>query len=166
MKLPALDEAAVFTSTILRMYTREAGFFAELAADAPLRVPACHHHAVDHETSEFVLVMEDLGIPAGRRPDRGHGDRRRRAGGGRHGRVARRLVAPGHPLAERRLTVRLDDDIYKAVLPMVFDEGWAKLTAELAVPDAVRAGRRPAGSAAFPAPARRPRRGADDDVPR
>ena len=27
VKLPALDEAAVFTSTMLRMYTREAGFF-------------------------------------------------------------------------------------------------------------------------------------------
>src|SRR3954454_22340020 len=26
IKLPALDEAAVFTSTVLRMYTREAGF--------------------------------------------------------------------------------------------------------------------------------------------
>ena len=40
MKLPALDEAAVFTSTMLRMYTREAGFFGELAHQAPLRVPA------------------------------------------------------------------------------------------------------------------------------
>ena len=51
----------MFTSTMLRMYTREAGFFGELAHQAPLRVPSCHHTSVDHETSEFVLVMEDIG---------------------------------------------------------------------------------------------------------
>ena len=51
----------MFTSTILRMYLREAAFFDELAASAPVRVPACHHSTIDPETSEFVLVMEDLG---------------------------------------------------------------------------------------------------------
>src|SRR5512134_1789346 len=61
VKLPALDEAAVFTSTMLRMYTREAGFFGDLAHQAPLRIPACHHSSIDHETSQFVLVMEDIG---------------------------------------------------------------------------------------------------------
>ena len=51
----------MFTSTMLRMYTREARFFEELAHLAPLRVPACHHASIDQETSQFVLVMEDIG---------------------------------------------------------------------------------------------------------
>ena len=61
VKLPGLAEESVFTSTVLRMYLREAAFFSELAAHAPVRVPACHHATIDPETSEFVLVMEDLG---------------------------------------------------------------------------------------------------------
>ena len=61
VKLPALDEAAVFTSTVLRMYIREVRFFDELAPVCPVRVPTFHHGAVDEETSRFVVVMEDLG---------------------------------------------------------------------------------------------------------
>src|SRR5262245_27250775 len=59
VKLPGLAEESVFTSTILRMYLREAAFFSELAPHAPVRVPACHHSTIDPETSQFVLVMED-----------------------------------------------------------------------------------------------------------
>src|SRR5687768_8478983 len=61
VKLPALDEAAVFTSTILRLYIREVRFFHELANRSPIRVPIAHHAVVDEETSQFVIVMEDLG---------------------------------------------------------------------------------------------------------
>src|SRR4051812_4795744 len=43
VKLPALDDAAVFTSTVLSMYLREVRFFAQLADQSPIRVPACHH---------------------------------------------------------------------------------------------------------------------------
>ena len=42
VKLPALDEAAVFTSTVLSMYQREVAFFRELAAavaDPGARLP-------------------------------------------------------------------------------------------------------------------------------
>ena len=92
IKLPALDEAAVFTSTMLRMYLREAGFFNELAQQAPIRVPACHHASVDEETSQFVLVMEDLGELRGGGPDRGHGGGGCRAGRRRPGPLARHLV--------------------------------------------------------------------------
>ena len=95
VKLPGLAEESVFTSTILRMYLREAAFFAELADQAPVRVPACHHSTIDPETSEFVLVMEDLGGAPRGRPGEGHGDRRRRAGRRRPGRLARHLVGPG-----------------------------------------------------------------------
>lgn len=139
VKLPALDEAAVFTSTMLRMYTREASFFGELAHKAPLRVPICHHLSVDHETSQFVLVMEDIG---GLRPvDQVVGmsiaDAERAIDG----------LAAWHAtwwrqadvLAETGLTVSLGDEIYKAVLPLVFGEGWEKLNAELELPERILA---------------------------
>ncbi len=38
LKMPALDPAAVFTSTMLRMYLREVGFFRELVSWSPIRV--------------------------------------------------------------------------------------------------------------------------------
>lgn len=138
VKLPALDEAAVFTSTMLRMYIREAGFFRELSADAPIRVPDCLHAAVDEETSHFVLVMEDIG--GLRAVDQVEGisiaDAERAVDG----------LAAWHAqwwgkaddLADAGLTVGLGDPIYKAVLPLVFAEGWDKLTAELDVPAAIQ----------------------------
>ena len=139
VKLPALDDAAVFTSTVLRMYLREAGFFDELAHQSPIRVPGCHHAAADPETSAFVVVMEDLGSL--RAVDQVLGmdvpDAERAIDGlarwhGTWWRQADELAASGR-------TVGLGDDIYKAVLPMVFAEGWEKLNAELEVPASIRA---------------------------
>lgn len=139
VKLPALDDAAVFTSTMLRMYLREAGFFSELAAQAPLRVPACFHASVDQDTSQFVLVMEDLG--GLRSVDQVVGmtipDAERAVDG-----LARWHATwwgQADELAEAGLTVSLGDEIYKAVLPIVFAEGWEKLGAELEIPAAIRA---------------------------
>ena len=42
VKLPALDEAAVFTSTMLRMYIREANFFGSLCNEMPIGVPVAY----------------------------------------------------------------------------------------------------------------------------
>lgn len=39
IKMPALDEAAVFTSSILRMYIREVRFFKSLAKECPVITP-------------------------------------------------------------------------------------------------------------------------------
>ena len=61
VKLPALDEAAVFTSTMLRMYIREANFFGSLCNEMPVEVPVAYLSKVDEESSRFVVVMEDLG---------------------------------------------------------------------------------------------------------
>jgi hypothetical protein len=139
VKLPALDEAAVFTSTVLRMYTREAGFFGELAHQAPLRVPACHHSSIDPETSQFVLVMEDIGGLRG--VDQVAGMAIPDAERAIDGLAAWHATWWGQAeaLAERGLTVSLGDEIYKAVLPLVFGEGWAKLEEEVDVPEAIRA---------------------------
>lgn len=139
VKLPALDEAAVFTSTMLRMYTREAGFFGELSQDAPIRVPRCLHADCDQETSQFVLVMEDLG--ALRAIDQVAGMSIADAERAVDGLAAWHATwwRKGDGLAERGLTVSLGDEIYKAVLPLVFPEGWAKLEAELDIPASIDA---------------------------
>ena len=138
VKLPALDEAAVFTSTILRMYIREVAFFTELAAESPVRVPQRHFAAVDQETSQFVVVMEDLG--AMRIVDQVAGMELADAE-----RAVDALAAwhaawwgTGDDLAARGLTVSLGDPIYPAILPMVFDEGWQKVTAAMDVDPAIR----------------------------
>lgn len=139
VKLPALDEAAVFTSTMLRMYIREVAFFERLAASVPVRVPTLHHGAVDTETSKFVVVMEDM---AGMRVvDQLEGMAVEDA------EVAVDALAAWHAawwreadhLAEEGVAVSLGDPVYPAVLPIVFAEGWEKVTSELEVAPAMAA---------------------------
>jgi hypothetical protein len=60
VKLTAIDPNAAFTSTVLRMYIREAKFFNELSHSMPVRVPAGHYGAVSEDGADFVVVMEDL----------------------------------------------------------------------------------------------------------
>ena len=138
VKLPALAEESVFTSTVLRMYLREGAFFTELASQAPVRVPACHHSTVDPEGSQFVLVMEDLGHL--RVVDQVKGMQITDAERAVDGLAAWHATWWGRALelAERGVTVSLGDPIYKAVLPMVFAEGWEKLGKELTIPPAIQ----------------------------
>jgi hypothetical protein len=129
VKLTAIDPNAAFTSTVLRMYIREAKFFNELAGDMPVRVPAAHYGDVSDDGAEFVVVMEDL---AGNRmlDQTAHLD-----DADAEACIDNLAVwhanwwnrADGH--AESGLAVALADPIYPAMLPMLFDEGWAKLTA-------------------------------------
>jgi hypothetical protein len=137
VKLPALDEAAVFTSTVLRMYLREAGFFNQLADQSPIRVPRCHHAVADDETSQFVVVMEDLG--GLRSVDQLEGMAVTDAERAIDGLAAWHATWWGRaePLAEAGLTVSLADPIYPAVLPLVFAEGWEKVTSDCAVPASI-----------------------------
>ena len=138
VKLPALDEAAVFTSTILRMYIREVAFFNQLASESPVRVPAGYYAAVDEETSHFVAVMEDMGSM--RIVDQVAGmtladaERAVDALAMWHA----KWWGQGDELAARGLTVSLADPIYPAILPMVFDEGWQKVTAAMEVAPAIQ----------------------------
>ena len=129
----------MFTGTMLRMYIREAAFFAELAEKAPVRVPICHHSTIDAESSEFVLVMEDLGDL--RIVDQVKGMEIADAEQAVDGLAAWHATWWGQALelAERGVTVSLGDPIYKAVLPMVFAEGWEKLGKELTIPEAIQA---------------------------
>ena len=139
VKLPALDEAAVFTSTMLRMYIREVVFFKTFAAESPIRVPDLYFGAVDEATSKFVLVMEDFKHLRSVDQVSGMGvsDAERTVD----------ALAQWHAtwwgkadaLAEVGTTMSLADPIYHAVLPAVFAEGWAKLTAELDLPESILA---------------------------
>lgn len=139
LKLPALDEAAVFTSTVLRMYIREVRFYDEMAAESPIRVPACHHGTVDEESSRFVLVLEDLG--ALRIVDQLQGMALVDAE-----RAVDELAAwhaqwwgKADALAASGATISLGDPIYPAILPMVFAEGWEKVTTGMTIASSVLA---------------------------
>jgi hypothetical protein len=138
MKLPALDEAAVFTSTVLRMYHREVGFFNHLADQSPIRVPKGYFGAIDEETAQFVVLMEDLGTK--RSVDQLLGMELADT------EQAIDALAAWHanwwgradPIVESGLAIRLGDPLYPAVLPLVFDEGWAKVTGLMDLPQCIR----------------------------
>jgi aminoglycoside phosphotransferase (APT) family kinase protein len=139
VKLPALDEAAIFTSTVLRMYLREVAFFTLLAGRSPIRVPEVHHAAADEETSAFVVVMEDMGDA--RSIDQIVGMDLADAE-----QAVDELAAwhaafwgQGDALAAAGTTVSLGDPLYPAIIPMVFAEGWEKVERELDVPAPVAA---------------------------
>ncbi len=133
VKLPALDEAAVFTSTVLRMYIREVGFFDDLAARSPIRVPERYYADLDADSSKFVIVMEDLGslrmVDQVVGMDVADAERAVDALADWHAEWWR--GADG--LAEAGKVIALDDPIYPAILPMVFAEGWEKVTSSMGV---------------------------------
>ena len=137
VKLQGLDEAAVFTGSILRMYIREVRFYDLMASRAPVRVPRSLFTALDEETSAFVVVMEDMGSL--RIVDQVAGMALVDAERAVDGLAAWHATfwGEGDRLAAEGVTVSLADPIYPAILPMVFGEGWAKITAELGVPAAI-----------------------------
>lgn len=133
LKLAALDEAAVFTSSMLRMYAKEVKFFDELAGESPIRVPKGFGGDCAAEGAPYYLFMEDMG---------GH-------------RVVDQLEGMEVPDAEQAVdelaawhatfwgkaehhlstgaAMSLGDDVYRGVLPIVFEEGWVKVQAEMEV---------------------------------
>ena len=95
VKLPALAEESVFTSTVLRMYLREGAFFTELAepgARSGPGVPPLHRRPRGEP-----VRPGDGGprAPPSGRPGEGHADPRCGAGRRRPGRLARHLVGQG-----------------------------------------------------------------------
>lgn len=137
VKLPALDPNAVFTSAVLRMYIREVKFFKTLAKDVPFRVSKSYYGEVNEETSQFAMVVEDLGKL--RIVDQVKGmtieDARRAVDA--LAAMHAKWWGKADALAENGTTISLGDPIYPAVVPMVFAEGWAKCTKELRMPDSI-----------------------------
>jgi hypothetical protein len=133
LKLAATDAAAVFTCTMLQMYSREVKFFDELVNRSPINVPAGFGGQSSEDGSSYFLLMEDMG---------GHRIIDQVVGmeiadaeqavdelAGWHGKFwgdADRFVQTG-------AAVSLADPIYTAVLPVVFAEGWEKVSAAMDV---------------------------------
>lgn len=138
MKMPALDEAAVFTSTVLRMYHREVGFYNQLAHQSPIRVPEGYYGIIDEDTAQFVLLIEDLGekrcvdqVIGMDLADAEHAVDELAAWQAPWWRRA-------DPILDRGLGLSIGDPIYPAVLPMVFNEGWEKVTGAFDLPASIR----------------------------
>jgi hypothetical protein len=137
VKLPALDEAAVFTSTMLRMYIREVGFFEKLAAESPVRAPKYHWGAVDEETSRFCVVMEDLGSLRIVDQLQGMGLEDAERAVDELAKWHAAYWGNSEAMAEQGLVISLGDPIYPAILPIVFAEGWEKVTSGMDVQPAI-----------------------------
>jgi hypothetical protein len=138
MKLPALDEAAVFTATILRMYHREVAFFNDLAEQSPIRVPKSYYCAIEEDTAQFVLLIEDLGDK--RTVDQVEGmdlaDAERAVDALAAWQAA--WWGKADPVVESGRAISLGDPLYPAVLPLVFNEGWEKVTGLMDLPECIR----------------------------
>ena len=141
VKLTAIDPAAAFTSTVLKMYRREAAFFNGLAGDVPVRVPAGYYGEVSDDGADFVVVMEDL---AGNRMldqtqvmSDADAERCIDTLAVWHANWWRNIEGK----CESGVAVALSDPIYPAMLPGLFDEGWAKLcsSAHCVPPEALQA---------------------------
>ena len=63
-KLPSTDDRSRTTGRIMRAYEVEVGFYTDIAPTVDLRTPRCHLAAIDLDTHDFVLLLEDL-APAG-----------------------------------------------------------------------------------------------------
>jgi Ecdysteroid kinase-like family len=59
VKQPSPGERSRQVGLALGMYRNEALFYRHLGPDTPLAI-GCHHAAVDDETGDFVLVLEDM----------------------------------------------------------------------------------------------------------
>lgn len=59
-KLPTLDAGVRQLAKLFRFYEREVRFYQELGGRVALRVPHAYHSAIDAESGDFVLLLEDM----------------------------------------------------------------------------------------------------------
>ncbi len=59
-KFPSASPENRSLANMFRFYEVEARFYQEVAEEVELRTPRCYYSAVDSETQEFVLLLEDL----------------------------------------------------------------------------------------------------------
>lgn len=139
LKLPALDEAAVFTCTMLRMYQREVLFFDELAQRSPIRVPAGYGGALSDDGSQYYLLMEDVGdnriVDQVTGMDIADAERSVEALANWHA----EFWGQAQQYVDSNAAVSLGDEIYLGVLPVVFAEGWDKIQQEMEIHPTVAA---------------------------
>ena len=136
-KMPGLDETARFTAQILRLNIREVGFYRELAAESPIRVPHCHFGAVDPETHQFVLVLEDVGSYRAVSQVEGMGRTDAEQAVDELAAWHAHWWGKAGPIVERGTAMAIHDPIYPMLLPPVFSDGWAKVRGAMSVPQVV-----------------------------
>jgi hypothetical protein len=61
VKVATSDEHRLFIAVSTKFYQREVRFYRELAADVRVAIPRCLFAAIDPDTSQFILVLEDVG---------------------------------------------------------------------------------------------------------
>ncbi len=112
------------TADILGLYAHEIGFYNDLAATAPFRVPACHLAVQATDSTEFTLVMEDLGHLTD--IDQVEGATFETALDAMDTLARFHAVWWEHDdLPSMQATYpSIDNDLYRAALPGVFDGGW------------------------------------------
>lgn len=59
-KFPSHDPSSRSTGRIMRAYEAEVGFYNDLAVTVEVRTPTCHLAAIDLDTHDFVLLLDDL----------------------------------------------------------------------------------------------------------
>jgi aminoglycoside phosphotransferase (APT) family kinase protein len=140
---PASVVAKLPTTTVVREaidlvggYAREVAFYGQVAASAPLRTPRAHVAQVAADSTDFVLVLEDLGGWENGNHDAGLSLDRARACiaqlAGLHAWSTRNgAIADAFP--------SLDTPLARQVFPALFAEGWQvyREHARAAVPPAI-----------------------------
>jgi hypothetical protein len=126
VKVPTTDERRLFIAVNTKFYEREVRFYRELAADVPVAVPRCLFAEIDPATSQFLLVLEDVGHL--RQVDQLEGC------GWDDAVVAVQALADFHtPNWDKDLS-HLEDtfppmngDLNQFVIPMLFGDAWPKM---------------------------------------
>ena len=139
VKLTALDETAVFLSTVLRMYEREVRFFEHHAADAPIRMPKGFGAGLGDDGASMFLVMEDLGELRMVDQIEGMGPDDTDAAIDNLATWHAHYWGTGDDLVASGAALPLSADFYEAILPAVFLEGWDRVANEMVPPPEIAA---------------------------
>ncbi len=59
-KFPAAGEMGRHIGNLFDFYHREIRFYDEIARDIELRTPACYYSAMNRDTQEYILLLEDM----------------------------------------------------------------------------------------------------------
>jgi hypothetical protein len=124
IKLPMDDPAQRGVADMLWFFQRECTFYAERASSTPYNTATIYGSAQDTETSDFVLVMEDLG----------HLDQIDQVAGASVQQMDAAVTAIAKQHAQywqhddlealSNPFMRVDSDLYHAALPAVFAGAW------------------------------------------
>ena len=126
VKVPTTDEHRLFIAVNTKFYEREVRFYRELAAHVPVAVPRCLFADIDPATSQFLLVLEDVGHL--RQVDQVEGC------GWDDAVTAVQAIADFHAPNWGKDLSHLEDtflpmngDLNQFVIPMLFGDGWPKM---------------------------------------